>query len=510
MARPRKEPERDIVEIMESIITPLSLSYLNPEGEKDINGHARVSDLCSRYNLSNLKVRKLLVTAGVYQSPSLTLVNGKLIDAAAEVIKLYGCGKSTNEIALELGLSRSTVNSLIPYSPGGAYNLEEKIDGSREMNNASLASRRNKRYRKKKIVEEFRKEEERKALESEHIDIDEALVKLKESKDMNKCACCGKETVNLVKVGNKDGIGRCCEHCAALILNEFDKRKIEGRDKDLKTSWIFNKNVYVNSSGEEISFPMMIFEVSGDNSTSHAFLVSAHDQGDQITYQAEEIYKLDKDGKKTRRNNSTEYFFSVFGPKKEEFSLLEDLVEKTAAGVKYRSLSKDGNSLEDVGMINVGFNEFIIDGKSYTFEELGGLFENKEGWRIQYQVMDMFSPVLEKDSYLMPVKLNDKTLMDELEEMICIFSKEGKGEFISRESLHGFEIYFTKLLDKLSFYYDHGSFGAGKIAGMKMIERLRCVGTDDDMFPEYQIKEIQDRISKYEWWNHPERAPLPN
>lgn len=114
MARPRKEPERDISVIMKSIMTPLVSSYLNSSGERDANGHAKVGDLCSEYNLSNLKVRKLLVTAGVYQSPSLTFVNGKSIDAAVEVMKLYREGKSPEKIVSELGLSRSTVNSLIP------------------------------------------------------------------------------------------------------------------------------------------------------------------------------------------------------------------------------------------------------------------------------------------------------------------------------------------------------------------------------------------------------------
>ncbi len=45
---------------------------------------------------------------------------------------------------------------------------------------------------------------------------------------------------------------------------------------------------------------------------------------------------------------------------------------------------------------------------------------------------------------------------------------------------------------------------------MKMIERLRCIETNDEMFPEYQIKEIQDKISNYEWYDHPERATMPN
>lgn len=325
---------------------------------------------------------------------------------------------------------------------------------------------------------------------------------------MNKCACCGKETVNLVKVGNRKGIGRCCEHCAAVILSEFDKRKREGREKKLETSFVFNDDVYVTSSGEKVSFPNIIFEVSGDNGCSHTFLVSAQGLGDRTVYESREIYKLDKNGKKAVCDNETEYVFSVLGPEEEQLSLLETIVEKTAAGVRYRTLDKEYNALNDVGMISVESDGFSVDGKSYPVEEFGKLFENKEGWRIHYQIVDRFSPLLEKDMYLMPVKLNDETLMSDLEEIIVSFSKDGKGELITRESICGFEIFFKKLLDKLSLYYNMRSFGAGKIAGMKMIDRLREIETDDDMFPEYQIREIQDTISEYEWFNRTEESSL--
>lgn len=61
------------------------------------------------------------------------------------------------------------------------------------------------------------------------------------------------------------------------------------------------------------------------------------------------------------------------------------------------------------------------------------------------------------------------------------------------------------VLEKLSFLYQCKSAGAGKIIGMKMIKRLRKIDTDDEMFPEYQIREIQDIISEWKWYNHPER-----
>ena len=514
MARPRKETDRNISRIMDDIINPMISSYLNPEGEKDINGHAKISDLCRQYNLSNLKVRKLLVTAGVYQSPSLTKVDGVAFDAAEEVRRLYEEGKNVKEIESMLKLSRSTVNSLIPYSENGAYNLEEKIDGSRDEKNMSLAARRNKRYRKKKIVEKFRNDREREKDDNKNkISADEVFDRIREVDDMKKCACCGKETVNLVRVGNNHSYGLCCKRCATVILIELDERKEAGRDKKCKTDWIFNNSIYVTSSGERVSFPKMIFEVTADDGIVHSFIVSSHEYEGMTTYYSTEIYKVKKNGEEAGLDSRTEYSFSVYGDSNNDFELLEDLVQKTATGVKFKTIPDDGESPRDGGRIFVGekgvitvkCNEFSIDGKTYESSELGNLFSRHEGSNIYYQIMDLVSPGIEKDVYLMPTKLNDKVLLAELDEIIGVFSKNGSGEYIGRENVPGFEVFFKKLLEKLSFFYECKSAGAGKITGMKMIKRLRKIDTDDEMFPEYQIREIQDKISEGEWFNHPER-----
>ncbi len=64
----------------------------------------------------------------------------------------------------------------------------------------SLAAKRNKRYRKKKIVEDFRTKREKEKNEENKISADEIIDRIREVDDMKKCACCGKDTVNLVRV----------------------------------------------------------------------------------------------------------------------------------------------------------------------------------------------------------------------------------------------------------------------------------------------------------------------
>lgn len=69
--------------------------------------------LASELNISLLKLRKLLITAGIFTS-----------DTCTEVNKLYQAGKKISEIMELTGLSRASVHSYLPYTKG-IYNAEE-------------------------------------------------------------------------------------------------------------------------------------------------------------------------------------------------------------------------------------------------------------------------------------------------------------------------------------------------------------------------------------------------
>lgn len=64
-------------------------------------------------NITLLKLRKLLITAGIFTS-----------DICTEVNKLHEQGKSVSEIMEITGLSRASVHSYLPYSKG-IYNAAE-------------------------------------------------------------------------------------------------------------------------------------------------------------------------------------------------------------------------------------------------------------------------------------------------------------------------------------------------------------------------------------------------
>lgn len=101
----------------DELLQQLADDYLNPltlqDGRKDAdrNGHTRLADLQSRYNLSSLKIQKLLVTAGVYEPV-------KTSSAYYAVKKMADAGNSMEEIMKQTGLSKAAVNAFLPYERG--------------------------------------------------------------------------------------------------------------------------------------------------------------------------------------------------------------------------------------------------------------------------------------------------------------------------------------------------------------------------------------------------------
>ena len=69
--------------------------------------------LAAEMNITLLKLRKLLITAGIFTS-----------DICTEVNELYQAGKKIPEIMELTGLSRASVHSYLPYTKG-IYNAEE-------------------------------------------------------------------------------------------------------------------------------------------------------------------------------------------------------------------------------------------------------------------------------------------------------------------------------------------------------------------------------------------------
>lgn len=57
-----------------------------------------------------------------------------------------------------------------------------------------------------------------------------------------------------------------------------------------------------------------------------------------------------------------------------------------------------------------------------------------------------------------------------------------------------FDVLFERILRKLSYFYHSNPHDMGEDAGNRLIQILKEVGTDDEMFPEYEIKKVKQVI----------------
>ena len=76
MARPKKKPEYDSDQMAQQLMEAVTDAYLNPpQGTEDDTGHMQLKQLAEEFSMTPLKVRKLLITTGTYQTAISKAVN---------------------------------------------------------------------------------------------------------------------------------------------------------------------------------------------------------------------------------------------------------------------------------------------------------------------------------------------------------------------------------------------------------------------------------------------------
>lgn len=130
MARPKKNPNYNPETIMKELVNEVSALYVEAGDSMSIR------QLADEFDMTPLKIRKLLITAGVFSS-----------DICDQILELSKSGKSISDIQRITGLSRASVHSYLPYSKT-IYNAEEM----------SLNAERIRLHRERKVaVNDFRK-----------------------------------------------------------------------------------------------------------------------------------------------------------------------------------------------------------------------------------------------------------------------------------------------------------------------------------------------------------------
>lgn len=121
MARKRKKPEYNAEKIRNNFFYEVAECY--KESQK-----VSLRDVAAEFDITLLKVRKILITVGAYTT-----------EISERVQELKRQGKTIPEIIEITGLSRASVHSYLPYKKG-IYNAKEM----------SLDAERCKKYRKRK------------------------------------------------------------------------------------------------------------------------------------------------------------------------------------------------------------------------------------------------------------------------------------------------------------------------------------------------------------------------
>ena len=133
MSEKKIEQKYDQDKITEQLLQSVSEAYLNPpEGFADKDGHMKINELAEEFSMTWIKIRKLLITAGVYENPM-----------SIEINRLKSEGKSVKEIQTITSLSSAAISGSLPYQKT-IYNLEQQSE---------LAERLKRYRRRKKAVE---------------------------------------------------------------------------------------------------------------------------------------------------------------------------------------------------------------------------------------------------------------------------------------------------------------------------------------------------------------------
>ena len=144
LARPKKNRETNTDDLITQLVEAVTDTYLNPpENTADENGRMYLNLLAEDFSMTPIKVRKLLISSGVYQT-----------DICNKINELYKSGKTIKEIQEIVGLSAASVSGYLPYQKT-VYNLEVSTDVAKR-----LRKYRNRKAMVEKLAAEVESETE--------------------------------------------------------------------------------------------------------------------------------------------------------------------------------------------------------------------------------------------------------------------------------------------------------------------------------------------------------------
>lgn len=116
-----------------NLINEITEAYTQLKTDTQLEPNVLLRRLSKEYNMSTVKIRKILITSGAFESKE-----------SIEISRLHSEGKSVTEISEITGLKKSAVNNYLPYTKS-VY----KDDSEPTLSNARV-----RKHREKKIMED--------------------------------------------------------------------------------------------------------------------------------------------------------------------------------------------------------------------------------------------------------------------------------------------------------------------------------------------------------------------
>ena len=130
MPMPKRKPNYNPTSTMQELLTAVCDYYGDPVDDRQSEDpdHISLHDVAERFDITVMKVRKLLITGGLYST-----------SLSRRIQELHAQGMTVAQITEETGLKRASINSYLPYAHI-IYNLPD----------ISIKAERQKQYRVRK------------------------------------------------------------------------------------------------------------------------------------------------------------------------------------------------------------------------------------------------------------------------------------------------------------------------------------------------------------------------
>ncbi len=161
----------------------------------------------------------------------------------------------------------------------------------------------------------------------------------------------------------------------------------------------------------------------------------------------------------------------------------------TKKGVEY-SLNPRGNV--DIRLDSQDKVKLSIDGEEFSLNDFGKMLKRYAGASMCFQVQDRIEPLLQKDEYLVSLKVTAGGLLADFAGAIEVF----EDDFVPSEKIVAFEKTMLDIANKLDILYHSEKMSEARFAGQKMIEMLQDLRCSDGDFPKFDIQLINNIINK--------------